>query len=183
MDATDPDARLTELFESHYDEVHAYCARRIGASDADDIASEVFAVAWRRIDELEGETARSWLYGVARGVLANRWRSAHRHRRLMRKVAGLAAERERSPDVYVVQRDQDREVIEALRKLRSSDQEVLMLAAWEGLTAPQIAHAMSITTSAAEQRLHRAKKRFAKVLDRPPLKPLSPRAAQEGGGQ
>lgn len=182
MDATDPDARLKELFESHYDELLAYCARRIGLSEAADVASEVFAIAWKRIDDIEWETVLPWLYGVARRVLANRWRSAHRRKRLSRKVAGLAAYHEASPEVYIVQRDEDREVIDALKRLRDSDQEVLMLAAWEGLSASQIAVSMGISVSAAEQRLHRAKRRFAKVLDPPSSNSFSHRAVGERGG-
>jgi RNA polymerase sigma-70 factor (ECF subfamily) len=41
-----------------------------------------------------------------------------------------------------------------------------MLAAWEELTAPEIAVVLDISTSVAEQRLHRAKRRFAKKMER-----------------
>lgn len=40
-----------------------------------------------------------------------------------------------------------------------------MLAAWEEMSGPEIAQTLGITVSAAEQRLHRAKKRYARVLD------------------
>lgn len=183
MSAADPDERLEELFRSHYDEVLAYCTRRIGSNDADDVAAEIFAVAWRRIDEIRWETARPWLYGIARRVIANRWRSVHRHSRLAKKIAGLAQTSVSAPDVYIVRRAEDKEVVAALQKLKPSDQEVLMLAAWEELTAPEIAHAMSISTSAAEQRLHRAKHRFANVFDPPMPSPFPPRAEEEGGGR
>ena len=160
-------AMLTELHELHYDEVLAYCTRRIGRSDADDVAAEVFAVAWRRIDEIHPPTARAWLFGVARGVLANRWRSQRRHTRLLRRVSGLAAADRPMPDDLVVRRAADAEVIDALRSLRPPDREVLMLAAWEELSGPEIARALGISVPAAEQRLHRAKRRLAKIL-RPP---------------
>lgn len=183
MTATEPDARLTNLFEHHYDEVLAYCTRRIGRSDADDATAEVFAVAWRRIEEIEWASVRPWLYGIARRVLANRWRSITRRSRLVRKVNSLAPTTVDGPDVYVVRRDQDREVAAALKKLKDIDQEVLMLAAWEELSAPEIAATLDISTSAAEQRLHRAKARLAGVLegDIDPSQ-VSPRAAEERGG-
>ena len=50
MAAVNIEARFTSMFERHYNEVLAYCARRSTRSDADDIAAEVFAVAWRRIE-------------------------------------------------------------------------------------------------------------------------------------
>ena len=58
-----------------------------------------------------------------------------------------------------------------------------VLAAWEELTGPEIARALDISVSAAEQRLHRAKKRFAAVLTPSRSRPKStPRAADERGG-
>ncbi len=39
-----------------------------------------------------------------------------------------------------------------------------MLSAWEELTGPQIASALGISVAAAEQRLHRAKERYAHKL-------------------
>ena len=163
------DRELTRLYELHYPEVLAYCVRRIGRNDADDAVAEVFAVAWRRRDEIEYETARPWLFGVARGVLANLRRSAHRRDRLVGRVAGLAPRPADPPDLQVVRRSEDEEVITALRRLKQRDQEVLMLTAWEELTAPQIAVTLGISVSAAEQRVHRAKRRLAKSL-----KPAAP---------
>jgi RNA polymerase sigma-70 factor (ECF subfamily) len=176
------DSRFTALFERHYDEVLGYCVRRVDFAGAEDAASEVFVVAWRRIDQLEWDTARPWLYGIARGVLANRVRTTRRRDRLTRKMSGLANVNEEAAEVIVVRRQHDEEVMSALSKLKDSDQEILMLSTWEDLTAPEIATALDISTSAAEQRLHRAKQRFAKHLDRIPENAhFSPRVAKEGG--
>lgn len=184
MSGPDEDSRLTTLFERHYDEVLAYCTRRIGRTEADDAVAEVFSVAWRRIDDIDWDTARPWLYGIARGVLANRWRALRRWRGLTSKASGLAPTGCDTPEVQVIRREQDREVIEALRSLKESDQEVLMLAAWEDLTAPEIAAALGISTSAADQRLRRAKVRLAKVLTPAPGgSSVSPRAAGEEGAR
>lgn len=183
MAAVNIEARFTSMFERHYNEVLAYCARRSTRSDADDIAAEVFAVAWRRIEEIDLETVRPWLYGIARGVMSNRWRSLKRQDRLTAKVASLAPISTDDPDVVIVRRAQDAEVVAVLRLLNPPDQEILMLAAWEELTAPEIAVALDISTSAAEQRLHRAKRRFAKKMERKgPQSDSHPRAAGQGGG-
>ncbi|MGI9609016.1 MAG: RNA polymerase sigma factor [Acidimicrobiia bacterium] len=165
MAAVDSEARFTSMFERHYNEVLAYCARRSTRADADDAAAEVFATAWRRIDDIEWETVRPWLYGIARGVMTNRWRSLKRQGQLTKKMASMAPQSFDDPDVVVVRRSQDAEVLTVLRLLKPSDQEVLMLSAWEELTAPEIAVVLEISTSAVEQRLHRAKKRLAKRLE------------------
>lgn len=74
------------MFELHYDEVLAYRARRGIRSEADDATADVFAVAWRRLDEIDWETARLWLYGIARGVMNNCWRTLKRQSRLTKKM-------------------------------------------------------------------------------------------------
>ena len=184
MKSREPDERLTNLFERHYEEVLAYCTRRVGRSDADDATAQVFAVAWRRIDEINHETVRPWLYGIARRVLANRWRSIKRQGRLAQKVSSLAPQSPEMPEVLIVRREEDNEVIDAIRKLSFNDREVLMLAAWEELTAREIGLALDISTSAAEQRLHRAKKRLGRTLKPQPTDlDIPPRAAHEGGGR
>ena len=99
-----PQARFTMLYEMHYDEVLAYCTRRIGRTEADDATADVFAVAWRRIDDVEWITVRPWLYGIARGVLANRWRTGQRQKRLFGRVSGLAPIADELLEVQVVRR-------------------------------------------------------------------------------
>ena len=164
MKAIDSDHRVTVLFEEHFDEIVAYCARRIGSTDAEDVAIDVFAVAWRRVDDIDWDTARAWLYGIARGVVSNRLRSRQRQGRLLVRLAGRRQPTPTTPEAKVVRRSEDQDVIDAVRQLRPADQEVLMLSAWEELTAAEIAAVLDISTSAAEQRLHRAKGRLAKVL-------------------
>jgi RNA polymerase sigma-70 factor (ECF subfamily) len=176
------DARFSSLFVTYYDDVLGYCVRRTDRAEADDIASEVFAVAWRRIDDLEWETAKPWLFGIARRILANNQRSVLRRGRLREKVSGLAPESPDTPEVVVIRREQDQEVIAALSSLQDSDSAILTLSGWEQLSAPEIAIVLNISTSAAEQRLHRAKQRFTKALERSPAQ-VSPRAAKEGGGR
>ena len=158
------DEKLTELYERHYDEVLAFCARRVGRTEADEAAADVFAVAWRRLDEIEWETVRPWLFGIARRVVASRWRSAGRQRRLVGRVSSLAPIPRELPEEQVVRRAEDEEVLNIVRGLRSADREVLLLAAWEELTAQEIADTLAISVSAAEQRLHRAKRRLAQAL-------------------
>jgi RNA polymerase sigma factor (sigma-70 family) len=174
------DARFSRLFLNYYDEVLGYCVRRTDRSEAEDVAAEVYATAWRRIDDLDWDTARPWLFGIARGILSNQRRSTSRRLRLTQKVGSLAERSIEGPEVVVIRREQDQHVMDALADLRDGDREVLLLAVWEELTGPEIATVLDISVSAAEQRLHRAKQRFATSLERFPAQ-VSPRAAKEGG--
>jgi RNA polymerase sigma factor (sigma-70 family) len=78
---------------------------------------------------------------------------------------GLGRSPQVGPEVIVVQNEQDAEVMAAVARLNPRDREILLLTVWEELTAREIGVALNISTAAAEKRLLRAKKRFARMLD------------------
>jgi hypothetical protein len=60
--------RFDGLWSKYAGPIYAYAARRVGRGDADEIVSEVFAVAWRRIDDIPVREL-PWLYGVGNNVI------------------------------------------------------------------------------------------------------------------
>ena len=157
------DRRFDALYEEHFRDVLAYCLRRGSTTDGYDAANEVFAIAWRRIDDLpEGEAAKPWLFVVAKRVLHRRRRSVHRFRRLITKTSSIPAAMMADPETVVIQRVEYDAVLEAAGRLSVRDREVLSLAAWEGLAHREIAEVMGCTVDVVDQRLHRAKQRLAK---------------------
>ena len=176
------DERFSRIYEAHYPAVLSYCARRLDRSEAEDVANEVFVVLWRKIDDFDEEQPLPWLYRVAYGSIRNRWKSTRRRSKLARKLSGLPSATAEPADAPLVRRERDRAVLEAMRKLKPADQEVLRLSIWEDLPARDIAAVVGASVSATEQRLHRAKKRLARALS-PYLKQLSssPESAEKGG--
>jgi len=178
------EAWFDRLYEEHYRHVLAYCARRTVPADADDAASEVFTVAWRRREDIpSGEGALPWLYGVTRNVLSHQRRSAQRFRRLTTRVAGVQDPLPSAPDAVVVQREEYAQVRDAVGQLRISDREVLLLSAWEGLSHGQIAEVLGLSQAAIDKRLSRAKQRLAKKYEaRTRFNMHRPPASAAGGG-
>lgn len=155
--------RFDEFYERHFRDVLAYCLRRGPVADGYDAANEVFAIAWRRFDDVpRGEAATPWLFVVAKRVLHRRWRSTHRWRRLVARVAASPSGAFPDPETVVVQRAEYDAVLEAASRLNVRDREVLNLAAWEGLPHSEIAEVLGCSIAAVDQRLHRAKKRLAR---------------------
>ena len=71
-DATRDDAAwFTGLVREHSTAVVRYFARRGPRQDAEDLAAEVFATAWRRRDDIPSEAELPWLYRTAGFTLAN----------------------------------------------------------------------------------------------------------------
>jgi len=144
-------------FDAHYRDVLAYAHRRAGDADAEDVAAETFAIAWRRWATAPPDAVRPWLFGIARRVLANTNRGLRRRDRLVAKIGSLSGEPPGYGDEHV-------EVARALDRLRAADREIIRLHCWEGLAASEIAVALRCSPNAAGIRLHRAKQRFARAL-------------------
>jgi RNA polymerase sigma factor (sigma-70 family) len=154
--STDPAMRFDPLFQDHYQAVSRYCVRRVGTSDAEDATADVFAVAWRRLDDMpEGEPTRAWLFGVAYRVIGNQYRTRQRRHRLATRLQAQGAGRipdETDPEIEIL--------YQAFDSLSDGDQELLSLSSWEGLTRSEIAQVLGIKENAVDQRLHRARSRL-----------------------
>lgn len=155
------EAHFADLYSRYRSDVWLYCRRRLGSDRADDAMGDVFLTAWRRIEEApEASDALRWLYRIAYLTVANHWRSAGRKRRLRARVEAMGFTPPKLIADQVVVRDEVRTVVEMLAKLKTSDAEVLRLAAWEQLNTAQIASVLDISPDAAKQRLSRARQRL-----------------------
>lgn len=157
--------RFEAMYERHAKSVLAYFLRRCDSETARDGTAEVFLIAWRRLPDVpEGDGTIRWLYGTARRVLANQRRAQARRGRLLDRIRSNGAPVDVAPDVAIVRREQDREVHDALRRLKSEDRELLRLALWEELPREDLAAYRGCNRHAAAQRVYRATRRLAKEM-------------------
>jgi len=165
VDDSPPDARrerFEQVFATHRDAVLGYLRRRTDSGhDAADLLADTFLVAWRRLDDVPlAPQTRPWLYGVARRLLANHRRGEGRRHALATKLRNELSET--PPDHQPLQ--DDTPAARAFRALPEQDRELLSLVAWEELDTAQLATVLGISRNAVRIRLHRARKRFAKLL-------------------
>ena len=157
------EAWFRQLFADTYRPLLAYTRRRtVDWSEADDIVSEVFAIAWRRRSERQADRPPlPWLYGIAANVARNHWRSSGRRLRLVDHLEAQprATETEDPADWTASGLRQ------ALSSLSFDDQEVLRLVAWEGLGHAEVAEVLECSTNAVGIRVHRARQRLQDQMD------------------
>ncbi|QKG24503.1 RNA polymerase sigma factor [Actinomadura verrucosospora] len=159
--------RFERVYAAHRARILGYALRRTAdPQDAADVLAETFLIAWRRLDDVPpGDAAKPWLYGVARRVLANHHRGERRRSALVGDLAGqlrtdLAAHRPAAPEGDLAA------IAAAFGELSDDDRELLALVGWEGLDRAEIAAVLGCSRNAVRIRLHRARRRLARALDR-----------------
>jgi RNA polymerase sigma-70 factor, ECF subfamily len=155
----EPRARFEALYAAHNGAVRTYVRRRVDSQDADDVVADVFVIAWRRLGDVPDDPL-PWLLGVARRVIANRWRGATRQAALRDRM--ISERSTLAPPACMA--PQPREVLRALSAMREKDRETLLLVAWEGLAPAQAAKVLGVSPNTFSARLSRARRRFERAL-------------------
>lgn len=145
-------------FSANADDLLRYFVRRVGESEGSDLLAETWIRAQRSREAFRGEwrSARPWLFGVARHVLADHWQA-------VRQVASngdTPFDPWPEVDAAIVAEAAGPLLKRALASLEARDREVLLLHAWEYLTPQEIAKVLEIRPGTARSRLHRARKQL-----------------------
>ncbi|TRW44707.1 RNA polymerase sigma factor [Georgenia yuyongxinii] len=151
------DTWFDALFRSHATQVHRYLARR-APRDAEDLAAEVMAIAWRRRADLPEGAELPWLYRTAAYVLAN-----HRRKHVAMPTDHEPADADDVDPAELVIADDA--VRAALTALSPRDRRILLLHAWEGLGGEELAVVLGISRGGADAALSRARARLAAAWD------------------
>lgn len=156
----DDAAWFDDLFAAHARAVHRYLVRRLpaGGGDAEDLAADVLATAWRRRADVPRGAELPWLYRTAGFVLAN-------HRRKARPTpVAVVPEVPDDVDPATLAVDDDR-VRAVLARLSPRDRQVLLLVAWEGLGGAELAEVLGVSRGGADAALSRARARLRVAWD------------------
>ena len=156
---SDSPGDFERVFNECYAPVLRYVARRVAADAVQDVVSDTFLVAWRRREDLRGEPL-PWLLGIARRVSATQRRGSVRRDALHERLRAQPP----PPATIGNVEARDPRLAQALGCLPERDREALILIAWDGLDHRTAAQAMGCSTGSLTVRLHRARRRLARVL-------------------
>jgi RNA polymerase sigma-70 factor (ECF subfamily) len=157
------------IFDRHFATIHRYLERRIGRDGADELAGEVFRIAFEERLRFRPvhDGALPWLYGLATNLMLKRWRGERRHLRALARLQGgsradgdvldgvdsrIEAQAVRAP------------LLEALASLPEGDRDVVVLIAWEDFSYEEVAAALEIPVGTVRSRLNRARQTLRELL-------------------
>jgi RNA polymerase sigma-70 factor (ECF subfamily) len=157
-----------EFFESFYerffDRIHGFARHRVrNAAEADDLTQEIFLAVMRSIDAYRARADfESWVFGVARNVVREHFRSARR--RQAREAVAQQAGAPPTPEEELSRR----RIVETLsRRLAAAESwqaEAFALQCFERLPQTEIARRTERTRYAVGTSLKRLRRRIASDL-------------------
>jgi RNA polymerase sigma-70 factor (ECF subfamily) len=152
-------ARFREVYREFLGPIRAYMARRVPFGDVEDLAADVFAVAWKKRAAVTPGEELPWLYRIASYVVAN-YRRKERHRL---DFLWLFHEPDTAPaaDALI---GSDPDLAAVWQTLTTNQREILALVVVDGVPVQDAAVVCGISPNALSIRLHRAKKQLAQGL-------------------
>src|SRR5437660_5131765 len=86
----DPLGRFAGMYDRYYRNVLRYTLQHAEQGSAEDVTSETFLIAWRRLPDVP-EPPLPWLLGVARNLLRKQAEAGRRRRQLTERVSAMTS--------------------------------------------------------------------------------------------
>ncbi len=152
-----------EVLRRHQLPVYSYLARRAGAQAAEDLLAEVWITAYEARSSFDDhwESARPWLFGIARHVLSHHWR----RQRPAQHEEGQVSDPWPQVDERLTAVELADDLRSALLALSPVQREVLLLVVWEELEPTEVARVLGMPPSTARSHLRRARQALQELTD------------------
>jgi RNA polymerase sigma-70 factor (ECF subfamily) len=152
------------LLVRHFAAVYRFFAGKV-STGVQDLVQQTFLACVERGDGFRGEGSfRSYLLGIARHKFIDHLRSKHGLRNEIelesRSLAGLLG----SPSQVAANRQEQRVLLAALRRLPLDLQVALELHYWEEMSTAEIAEVLDVPRGTVKTRLHRAREQLRQVI-------------------
>jgi RNA polymerase sigma factor (sigma-70 family) len=160
----------SELFERHYSAVARFFHNKVNEATQEDLIHETFVACMKSVERFRKQSSfKTFLFGIAKKVLADHLRKVSRRRVWLVSQADVDADADAdvdaapavsyglSPVALAVQKQEQRLLLEALRRIPLNYQIALELHYWEDLTASEIGEVLGVPVGTAKTRLRDGK--------------------------
>ena len=147
-----------ELYERYVKRIYNYIYYRTSNQhDAEDLTSRVFQRAMNHIPKYEdrGVPFSAWLYRIAHNLVVNYHRDRKRRQIVPIDDFVITALKGEAPENVTQKREQENELLEAIRNLPEERQQLLMLKFIERMSNAEIGETMGRSEGAIKSLYHR----------------------------
>jgi RNA polymerase sigma-70 factor (ECF subfamily) len=166
---TDPEA-FGILYERYVNKVYSYIYYRVGNHhDAEDLTARTFHRALDHIDRYvqRGAPFSAWLYRIAHNLVAN-WHRDHSRRKVVSlEDVNLSPPLREGPQHLAEQKEEENELLSAVRQLPADRQQLLVLKFVEEMSNIQIGLVMGRSEGAIKSLYHRTLLSLREMLEAP----------------
>ncbi len=156
------EAALARLFDAHHTPLLRLAVLLGAEGEAEDIVSEAFYELYRRWNRLRSQDAA---LSYLRAVVCNLVRMRIRRLQVARKHADQVIESVGSAEAQVLLREDQRVLVEAIKRLPARQREALVLRYWLDLRESEIATAMGISAGAVKSHTSRGMTALARYME------------------
>lgn len=155
-----------QLFGRHYDAVARFFINKVGEEEVPELVQRTFLACLEGAKKrFEGRgSIRGYLFGTAYRMLYKHFEAKRKQRDALRFDVMSITDLGATPSMAIANQQEQRLVLEALRRLPVDYQVVLELHYWEGMTGNAIATALDTPLGTVLTRLRRARDRMRRHL-------------------
>lgn len=155
----------SELIARHTGSLLGFLANKVSAPDVPEVVSATLENCVRSVDNFRGDSSfRTFLFGVARNTVLNFYRKRRRSPQIADVELQSIAEMGVGPTTMIAAREEQRLLIEGLRRLPLDDQILLELYYLEEMSAAEIARVYETVEPTVRGRISRARGRLIEIV-------------------
>jgi RNA polymerase sigma-70 factor, ECF subfamily len=153
-----------QLFERYYETLERFFVNKVPGGIGD-LVHETFQMCLEARHRIEDPGKfRAYLFSIAYNVLRGQFRKKGRRGKEVDLENVTVEALVPGPRSVLVEREEQRLLLEGLRSIPVDDQVLLELYYWESLKVTEIAEILRIPLGTAKRRLHHARKRLEAVM-------------------
>ena len=153
-----------QLFERHFEVVRRFFQGKLEFG-VDDLIQQTFLACVEGRERIRGDSSfRTYLFAVATNLLRKHLRGKYRRDAHIDFGVTSLHDLGPSPSVVIAGRQEQRLLLEALRRIPLDHQIILELYYWERLTSAEIARVLDVPHGTARTRIRRAKQLLEEQL-------------------
>lgn len=159
--------KIQEWYHLYSEDIYRYILVMIGDDEqAKDLTHDTFIKAYSTLDYFMGETSdKNWLYCIARNLTIDFMRKRKPIRFVVDSFSSIAS-KEPVPENIVLLGEREQQLYQALRKLKRSYREVIILRKMKELSIQETAEVLNWKEGKVKITLHRALAALKEQMER-----------------
>lgn len=155
-----------DLYQEHMPRIYNYFRYRIGDNMlSEDLTAKTFEKAWRARKSYQNKQAAftTWLYTIAKNVLADHFRTTHDEQSI--ELAAEIPSVEENPEQSIITKQGVEQLISALAAFSIRERDLIALKYGAGLNNREISRLSGISESNVGTIIHRTVSKLRKALE------------------